>query len=407
MRNALNRTLIALAAVALFVGSLIAQTANRTPSADAMLKAEPAEVVFTEAYADTRSEMEVKLTNTSERQIEILSAKGSCGCTTTGLDKKVLEPGESTSMQVAFRGARSQAGQTIEKKVTVTLKDPAGASINIPVRATVTAAIMIDPAVLRLTEVELGSEWDREVHLRSTDGQSFAITSVSTAGDVASATPAATEPGLEQTVAVKIKVPEDVGHKTAGFGKVSIKTTHPKDNSLDVAVNWRLAEPVIFSPSYLNLGSAPVGQIINRTLIVQPRKRDKFENLTFRSDNPMITVKAAPHPSREHMWNLALTVAPELAGKPVYANLLIDTHVEPEGEVRVRVSGRALPNRALSAKDKAAMEKQLEADRAKADAKKAAIEAQDFNPKAETANEKKASATSEKKAEPTNGKKGD
>lgn len=372
MMNVQTRPLVMLFALGLLAGPVAAQTKpGQTEVASAPIKAEPEEVEFKAAYAENRNETQVKLTNTSDKTVEILNAKGSCGCTTTGLNKKVLGPGESTSMTVAFRGARSQAGRTVEKKVTVTMKDPDGAKLIIPVKAHVTAAIMVEPAVLRLSDVEKGENLERSIHLQSTDGQSFAISGVTTAGDIESVTPNQTEPGMDQTLTVKIKVPEDPGVKRAGYGKIMIRTTHPKDRQVNIAMNWRLADPVELMPRYINLGNAPVDQVIHRTLTINPRKRDKFENLTFSVDNPKVTVTASPNPSRENTWDLAFTVSPDLANQPVYANLVIDTHVQPEGQVRVRVTGRALVKHELTAGEHAATDMTIEQAKAAAEAKKA------------------------------------
>lgn len=385
------RSLLALGLCCLLAGGAAAQTQSpATPTDKAAppaketapqavkpatappLKAEPPEVVFEDAYAELKHDRTVTLTNISEAPVEIREAKGSCGCTTTGVEKKNLAPGESTTMTVTFRGARTQAGTTVEKKVTVTTTVPGEAgSLVIPVRAKVTAAIMVTPNVVKLDEVERGTELERTIHLSVTDGQSFAVTGITTSGDVASVTPTSTEAAMEHTLTVKVAVPADPGAKTAGFGKIIIQTSHPKDPHVDVPLNWRLAEAVVFTPRFINLGSAPVDRPINRVLTVTPRKREKFENLTFSTDNSLVTVDATPHPSRPHTWNLAFTLAPELQNKPVNANVLVDTHVEPEGQVKVRITGRALQNHPVTPEQKADAAKRAQAAQEAAMAKMA------------------------------------
>jgi hypothetical protein len=417
MKIAMIRILLALGLCCLLAGGLAAQTQSPAPATDKAappakesvpapatpatappLKAEPPEVVFEDAYAELKHDRTVKLTNISEAPVEIREAKGSCGCTTTGVEKKNLAPGESTTMTVTFRGARSQAGTTVEKKVTVTTTIPGEAgSLVIPVHAKVTAAIIVTPNVVKLDEVERGTELERTIHLSATDGLSFAVTGVTTSGDVASVTPTSTEPAMEQTLTVKVAVPADTGAKTAGFGKIIIQTSHPKDPHVDVPVNWRLAEPVVFTPRFINLGNAPVEQSINRVLTVTPRKREKFENLTFSTDNPMVNVNATPHPSRPHTWNLAFTLAPELQNKPVVANVLVDTHVEPEGQVRVRVTGRAVQQHPITPEQKAEAAKRAEAAKQEAAISKLAEDAKKAAETQKSADDK--SSTDEKKVD--------
>jgi hypothetical protein len=66
------------------------------------LKFEPAEVDFGTKGQNLRLEAEVKLTNTSDKEIEVLSVASDCSCTAGEAKQKKLKPGESTTMPVVM-----------------------------------------------------------------------------------------------------------------------------------------------------------------------------------------------------------------------------------------------------------------------------------------------------------------
>lgn len=59
-------------------------------------------------------------TNTGAEPLKITNAKGSCGCTVPNWPKEAIMPGQSGTIDVKFTPNAAQAGQPIEKVVTVT-----------------------------------------------------------------------------------------------------------------------------------------------------------------------------------------------------------------------------------------------------------------------------------------------
>lgn len=61
-----------------------------------------------------------EFTNTGSEPLEISNAKGSCGCTVPNWPKDPIMPGKTATIDVKFTPNAGQAGQEVEKVVTVT-----------------------------------------------------------------------------------------------------------------------------------------------------------------------------------------------------------------------------------------------------------------------------------------------
>ena len=60
--------------------------------------------------------------NAGTAPLAIKAVRTSCGCTTAGLDRRTLEPGEASELKVTF-GVGNRRGQRV-KKITITSNDP-------------------------------------------------------------------------------------------------------------------------------------------------------------------------------------------------------------------------------------------------------------------------------------------
>ena len=73
--------------------------------------------------------------NEGKSQLEILKTKASCGCTATEPEKKLLMPGESSTIKVTFNPAGKEGEQM--KQITVISNDPSQPSIKLNIKSKV------------------------------------------------------------------------------------------------------------------------------------------------------------------------------------------------------------------------------------------------------------------------------
>lgn len=104
--------------------------------------------------------------NTGDAQLHIQRVHASCGCTTTELSKRVFEPGEEYTLEVAFR---PQGQGPSNKHVTITSNDPNQPSIRLRISADVVPPIMMEPARLMLGTIEAGQGFDGTMVIMSRD----------------------------------------------------------------------------------------------------------------------------------------------------------------------------------------------------------------------------------------------
>lgn len=113
----------------------------------------------------------VTLTNTAEEAVTIISARASCGCTTSDFQKNtVLNPGESTDITITMDG-KGKARQ-LSKTVTFTIDGRPPLRLEIKGETISFVQLDIDPLVI---DEEKGSSI---VTLTSTDGEPFKVLSI-------------------------------------------------------------------------------------------------------------------------------------------------------------------------------------------------------------------------------------
>lgn len=75
---------------------------------------------FGTVEVESENKYSFAFTNTGNEPLEITNAKGSCGCTVPQWPKEPIMPGASANIDVIFTPNAGQAGQEVEKIVTVT-----------------------------------------------------------------------------------------------------------------------------------------------------------------------------------------------------------------------------------------------------------------------------------------------
>lgn len=91
------------------------------------LVVEPEKFDFGEVEEGVAPKAVFTIRNEGDAQLLIHDVKRSCGCTVTKLESKVIEPGESTTLEATYNSKGRSAGK-INKAVTIMTNDPAANS---------------------------------------------------------------------------------------------------------------------------------------------------------------------------------------------------------------------------------------------------------------------------------------
>ena len=245
MRFRLNTTLLATASGLLFGASVLAQSstpptrpAAKAPASKAapakglpgmvgpgqpgpvvpegtkeqVIKASPESVQLGEFSTSETKPGTITLTNTSDETVTIVSAKASCGCTTSDFKRNtVLEPGEETDVTIRLRGGPTAR----ELKKTVTFTIEGYPQLKVPVEGT-------SIAYVKMTPDRLGQDDnpDGKIVLESIDGQPFKIVNVQPS--ILKNTP------TEAAARHEVEVNWDMFWDEAKNAKVTFYFDHPK-----------------------------------------------------------------------------------------------------------------------------------------------------------------------------------
>jgi ankyrin repeat protein len=113
----------------------------------------------------------VTLTNTAEEAVTIISARASCGCTTSDFkNNTVLNPGESTDISITMNGKGK--ARTLSKTVTFTIDGRPPLRLAVKGETVSFVSLDVDPLVI---DEETGSS---TVTLTSKDGEPFKVLSI-------------------------------------------------------------------------------------------------------------------------------------------------------------------------------------------------------------------------------------
>lgn len=109
----------------------------------------------------------VRITNTGNDTLKISDVHPSCGCTTAPIDKNVLLPGDTASVEVSVDVAHS-SGQ-ISKNLTISSNDSTRATINLALKANLVREITAIPEFFPVGhEAVAGKETATSVALKNT-----------------------------------------------------------------------------------------------------------------------------------------------------------------------------------------------------------------------------------------------
>ncbi len=109
----------------------------------------------------------VKITNAGGDTLRIGGVRPSCGCTTAPLDKQVLGPGDTATMDISM-DVKTKAGQQT-KSIVITSNDSTRSNLSLVLRANVQRQMVASPDIFPLiSDVKPGAEGTSKIQLINT-----------------------------------------------------------------------------------------------------------------------------------------------------------------------------------------------------------------------------------------------
>lgn len=233
--------------------------------------------------------------------VHIKRVQSTCGCTTTGVNKESLEPGETTELtaRIVLRGRSGRQRYSLN----IITDNPAQPVFNLVIKGNVVMDMMIDPQRLSFHWPAPESALSSQVRLVSGGATEFAITDVKVSDPAIMAETQIVRAGLEYAVTVSI---EKELMRPPFRGWVMIHTDHPRYPKFQIPVSIASGGGVVVRPTALTLAAQPDNVPQRRMLIVYSRTSTPFviETLTLPDGATSTVNTASPHRHDIHLDGL-------------------------------------------------------------------------------------------------------
>lgn len=209
-----------------------------------------------------------KVTNIYAVPMEITGVTSGCGCVTATPAKRILEPRETTTIDINMDGKRFTGPKAVTVSVTVGPNFISRAQLK--VSATVRQDVVFNPGFVDFKAVNKGQPVVQTIDVEYAGALDWRVTEVVVAKD---------QP-FEASIKDLYRRPGQVGYQLrvvlkgdapVGALKESIylKTNDPASPTVPVVVEANVLSPLMVSPSLLSLGGLKVGDTVTRKVVVR------------------------------------------------------------------------------------------------------------------------------------------
>ena len=207
------------------------------------------------------------ITNIYAVRMEITGVKSGCGCVTANPAKRVLEPRESTTIDVNMDARRFTGPKTVGIRVTVGPEYTSSAELK--VTANSRADIVFNPGQVSLGTVTRGQTPEQEIDVEYAGVLNWQVSEV-----------IAKDAPLDVTIKELYRRPGQVGYRLkvtlrpdAPVGNLKqdlfLKTNDPGSPLVPVLVEATVQTAVTASPGTLSLGVVKKGELLVRRVVVR------------------------------------------------------------------------------------------------------------------------------------------
>ena len=211
------------------------------------------------------------ITNIYAVRMEITGVTSGCGCVTATPAKKVLEPRESTTIEVVMDAKRFSGSKSVNIRVTVGPEYVSSAELK--VTANSRADVVFNPGQVAFGSVTRGQAPTQTIDVEYAGAFKWEVNDIVVGKDLPFQATAkewyrrAGQVGYKVQVTLKPDVP--VGPLKEYF---YLKTNDPTSPTVPVLVEAVVQAAVTVTPSALNLGSVKAGEALTRRVVVKGAK---------------------------------------------------------------------------------------------------------------------------------------
>src|SRR5579884_1282753 len=210
------------------------------------------------------------ITNIYAVRMEITSIKSGCGCVSATAAKRVLEPRESTTIDVSMDARRFTGPKTVG--ITVTVGPDFISSAHLRVSANSRADIVFNPGHVSFGTVTRGQAASQVIDVEYAGVRDWQVTEA-----------AAKDLPVEVALNELYRRPGQVGYRVRVTlkadapigtlkGDLFLKTNDPASPLLPVLVEGVIQSNLTVAPAALSLGAVKIGETVTRRVVVRGTK---------------------------------------------------------------------------------------------------------------------------------------
>jgi len=196
--------------------------------------------------------------------LNISNVKPACGCTIANISSKILQPGESATIDanLSLKGRRGLQTKTI----TVNSNDPTTPAFRLTLKGTAVSAVNLSPTSVYVGNLGQGESATKTVTISNNDTNALNITSVKAQNNSVTLNLKTIEEGQKYELDVTTSSTLPIG-RISDF--ITITTDNPKAKSERVTVYGQVVGKLNVAPAKLDLVAAP-GFKKRYTITVRP-----------------------------------------------------------------------------------------------------------------------------------------
>jgi hypothetical protein len=186
----------------------------------------------------------VVVKNVGDQPLNITNVKPSCGCTTAPIDKDIIMPDSTASIDVTFKAGMSPGPKT--KTIRIASNDPSNPNLIYRLKATVVKDLTVGPSkYFNFSQMEVGKKAESTVSITNNSKKSVTLSEFETTPETLKTNltkPVTLKPGEKVDVSAWL-TPEKAGYTSV---RLTMKTTHPDDPKLTIQGYGTVKESAVF-----------------------------------------------------------------------------------------------------------------------------------------------------------------
>ena len=288
--------------------------------------------------------------NIYKQDIELLSVKSSCGCTSPTIEKKVLKTGEVGYVTAKFNTRTFTGVHGATLTVSVRWKDDGSwltGETQLRVDGNIRGDIVFTPGAVKFDSVDQGAKSEQKVGVTYAGRSNWKISDVRGASD-------ALEVELTETQRYSGRVSYDLlvrlkGTAPSGYfnDQLVLVTNDDENPRIPIYVSGRVVPQISVTPESVFLGDVAQGQQVSRKVIVRGKK--PFRILSIQCSNPdCFEFKKDDQPLERHIVEIVFNAKKD-AG-PIKESIRIATDLDGKSQTGVTAFATIVPATPSTAK---------------------------------------------------------